>query len=68
LKASFAAKYARTRKILTKRLKVYLKDSNPENVRSLRIAMRRTRLCIVQSECKGQRYRHYPLKDINIQT
>jgi len=46
LKASFAAKYARTRKILTKRLKVYLKDSNPENVRSLRIAMRRTRLCI----------------------
>jgi len=46
LKASFAAKYARTRKILTKRLKNYLKDSNPENVRSLRIAMRRTSLCI----------------------
>ena len=46
MKASFAAKYARTRKILTKRLKNYLKDSNPENVRSLRIAMRRTSLCI----------------------
>jgi CHAD domain-containing protein len=44
LKASFAAKYARTRKILTKRLKAYLKDSNPENVRSLRIAMRRMNL------------------------
>jgi CHAD domain-containing protein len=44
LKASFAAKYARTRKILTKRLKAYLKDPNPENVRSLRIAMRRTQL------------------------
>ena len=46
MKASFAAKYARTRKILTKHLKAYLKDSNPENVRSLRIAMRRTSLCI----------------------
>jgi len=44
LKASFAAKYAKTRKILTKRIKAYLKDSNPENVRSLRIAMRRMRL------------------------
>jgi CHAD domain-containing protein len=44
LKASFAAKYARTRKILGKRLKAYLKDSNPENVRSLRIAMRRMAL------------------------
>ena len=44
MKASFATKYARTRKILTKRLKAYLKDSNPENVRSLRIAMRRMRL------------------------
>lgn len=46
MKASFASKYARTRKILTKRLKAYLKDSNPENVRSLRIAMRRMSLCI----------------------
>ncbi len=44
MKASFAAKYARTRKILTKRLRAYLKDSNPENVRSLRIAMRRMQL------------------------
>jgi CHAD domain-containing protein len=44
LKASFAAKYARTRKILTKRLKSYLKDSSPENVRSLRIAIRRMAL------------------------
>jgi CHAD domain-containing protein len=44
LKASFASKYARTGKILTKRLKAYLKDSNPENVRSLRIAMRRIHL------------------------
>jgi len=44
LKASFAAKYARTRKILAKRLKAYLKDPNPENVRSLRIAMRRMHL------------------------
>jgi CHAD domain-containing protein len=44
LKTSFAAKYARTRKILTKRLKACLKDSNPENVRSLRIAMRRMQL------------------------
>jgi CHAD domain-containing protein len=44
LKASFAPKYARTRKILSKRLKTYLKDSNPENVRSLRIAMRRMHL------------------------
>jgi CHAD domain-containing protein len=44
LKASFSAKYARTRKILSKRLKTYLKDSNPENVRSLRIAMRRMAL------------------------
>jgi CHAD domain-containing protein len=44
LRASFAAKYARTRKILSKRLKAYLKDSNPENVRSLRIAMRRMAL------------------------
>jgi len=46
LKASFLAKYARTRKILAKRLKVYLKDSNPENVRSLRIAIRRMSLSI----------------------
>jgi CHAD domain-containing protein len=46
LKASFPAKYARTRKILAKRLKVYLKDSNPENVRSLRIAIRRMSLSI----------------------
>ena len=46
MKASFAAKYARTRKILTKRLKAYLKDPNPENVRSLRIAMRRMHLSI----------------------
>ena len=46
MKASFAAKYVRTRKILTKRFKAYLKDSTPENVRSLRIAMRRTSLCI----------------------
>ncbi len=45
MKTSFAAKYARTRKILTKRLKAYFKDSNPESVRSLRIAMRRTYLC-----------------------
>jgi CHAD domain-containing protein len=44
LKASFVAKYARTRKVLSKRLKAYLKDSNPENVRSLRIAMRRMRI------------------------
>jgi len=44
LKASYAAKYTRTRKILTKRLKAYLKDPNPENVRSLRIAMRRMHL------------------------
>ncbi|HVH16306.1 MAG TPA: CHAD domain-containing protein [Candidatus Angelobacter sp.] len=44
MKASFAATYARTRKILTKRLKAYLKDPNPENVRSLRIAMRRMTL------------------------
>jgi CHAD domain-containing protein len=44
LKASFAAKYARTGKILTKRLKAYLKDPNPENVRSLRIAIRRMHL------------------------
>jgi CHAD domain-containing protein len=44
LKASFSSKYARTRKILTKRLKAYLKDPNPENVRSLRIAMRRMHL------------------------
>ena len=29
-----------------KRLKAYLKDSNPENVRSLRIAMRRMSLCM----------------------
>jgi CHAD domain-containing protein len=46
LKASFPAKYARTRKILAKRLKAYLKDSNPENVRSLRIAIRRMSLCV----------------------
>jgi CHAD domain-containing protein len=46
LKASFPAKYARTRKLLAKRLKFYLKDSNPENVRSLRVAMRRMNLCI----------------------
>lgn len=46
MKASFPAKYARTRKILIKRFKAYLKDSNPENVRSLRIAMRRMSLCI----------------------
>jgi CHAD domain-containing protein len=46
LKASFPAKYARTRKILAKRLKAYLKDSNPENVRSLRIAIRRMSLSI----------------------
>src|SRR5207302_10991208 len=45
-KASYVAKYGRTRKILMKRLKAYLKDSNPENVRSLRIAMRRMSLCI----------------------
>jgi CHAD domain-containing protein len=44
LETSFAAKYARTRNILTKRLKAYLKDPNPENVRSLRIAMRRMHL------------------------
>lgn len=46
MKASFPAEYARTRKTLAKRLKVYLKDSNPENVRSLRIAIRRMSLCI----------------------
>jgi CHAD domain-containing protein len=46
LKASFPAKYARTRKILARRLKAYLKDSNPENVRSFRIAIRRMSLCI----------------------
>ncbi|OLD56181.1 hypothetical protein AUI46_01925 [archaeon 13_1_40CM_2_52_13] len=46
MKTSFAAKYRRTRKNLTKRLKAYLKVSNPENVRSLRIAMRRTSLSI----------------------
>jgi len=46
LKASFSAEYARARKILTKRVRAYLKESNPENVRSLRIAMRRTSLCI----------------------
>ncbi len=45
MKTSFEAKYARTRKILNKRLKAYLKDSNPENVRILRIAMRRMQLC-----------------------
>ena len=44
MKASFDAKYARTRKILTRRLEAYLKDSTPENVRSLRIAMRRMHL------------------------
>ena len=44
MKASFAKKYARTRKILAKRLKSYLRDPNPENVRSLRIAIRRTHL------------------------
>ena len=44
MKASFVTKYARTRKTLTKRLKAYVRDPNPENVRSLRIAMRRTRL------------------------
>jgi CHAD domain-containing protein len=44
LKTSFVAKYARSRKILTKRLKAFLKDSNPENVRSLRISMRRIQL------------------------
>ena len=44
MKASFVAKYARSRKILTRRLKTYLKDPNPENVRSLRIAMRRMTL------------------------
>jgi CHAD domain-containing protein len=47
LKASFPAKYARTRKILNRRLKAYLKDSNPENVRSFRIAMRRMNLCTI---------------------
>src|SRR5260370_2121818 len=31
---------------MTKRLKAYLKDSNPENVRSLRIAIRRMSLSI----------------------
>jgi CHAD domain-containing protein len=46
LKASFPAKYVRTRKILAKRLKAYLKDSNLENVRSLRIAIRRMSLCV----------------------
>ena len=46
MKASFSAEYARARKILTKRVRAYLKESNPENVRSLRIAMRRTSLCI----------------------
>jgi CHAD domain-containing protein len=44
LKTSFAAKYTRSRKILTKRLKAYLKDANPESVRSLRISMRRIQL------------------------
>ncbi len=44
MKASFASKYARTRKILSRRLKAYLKDPNPENVRALRIAMRRMHL------------------------
>ncbi len=46
MKASFSAEYARARKILTKRVRAYLKESNSENVRSLRIAMRRTSLCI----------------------
>jgi CHAD domain-containing protein len=46
LKTSFPAKYARTRKILAKKLTAYLKDSNPENVRSLRIAIRRMSLSI----------------------
>ena len=46
MKASFPAKYAKTRKIMAKRLKAYLKDSNPENVRSLRIAIRRMSLSI----------------------
>jgi len=46
LKTSFPAKYARTRKILAKRLKAYLKDPNPENVRSLRIVIRRVNLII----------------------
>jgi CHAD domain-containing protein len=44
LKASFPAKYAGTRKTLTRRLKAYLKNPNPENVRTLRIAMRRMKL------------------------
>jgi len=44
MKTSFPAKYSRSRKNLTKRLKAYLKDSNPENVRSLRISMRRIQL------------------------
>jgi CHAD domain-containing protein len=44
LKTSFVAKYVRTKKILTKRLKASLKDPSPEKVRSLRIAMRRMRL------------------------
>jgi CHAD domain-containing protein len=44
LKSSFASKYARSGKVLTKRLKAYLKDPNPENVRSLRIAIRRLHL------------------------
>jgi len=46
LKTSFPAKYARTRKILAKKIKTYLQDSNPENVRSLRIAIRRMSLSI----------------------
>ena len=46
MKASFPAKHARTRKVLAKRLKAYLKDSSPENVRSLRIAIRRMSLSI----------------------
>ena len=46
MKMSFAIRYARTRKVLAKRIKAYLKDSSPENVRSLRIGMRRMRLCI----------------------
>lgn len=45
MKTSFVSKYDRTIKILTKRLKTYLKDSSPENVRGLRIAMRRMHLC-----------------------
>ena len=46
MKTSFPAKYAKTRKTLAKKLKAYLKDSNPENVRSLRIAIRRMSLSI----------------------